>query len=153
MRNSSFIRRTRDIVCRDGIVAVAVALFGIADLRAADAPSNGNTTSETSRGAITNVFTNSLGMMFVTVPGTKVRFSIWETRVSDYQVFCEATDQAHNDPEFKQGPSHPAVNVNWDNAQAFCRWLTGKERNEGRLRSSEKYRLPMDAEWNIAVGL
>ena len=70
-------------------MAVAVALFGIADLRAADVPSNENTKSETSRGADKNVYTNSLGMMFVTVPGTKVRFSIWETRVSDYQAFCE----------------------------------------------------------------
>jgi formylglycine-generating enzyme required for sulfatase activity len=136
-----------------GSMAVALALFGAASLWAADAPPSGNTNSEPSRSMVTNFFTNSLGMRFAKVPGTKVRFSIWETRVSDYRAFCEATDHAHNEPEFKQGLSHPAVNVNWDNAQAFCRWLTGKERNEGRLGPQEKYRLPTDAEWNLAAGL
>lgn len=153
MRISNSTGRAHGTRCRARNVAVAVALFGTASLWAADAPTNGNTKAEPIWSAETNVFTNSLGMRFTTVPATKVRFSIWETRVSDYRAFCEATDRAHNQPEFKQDPSHPAVNVNWDDAQAFCRWLTGKERNDGRLGPLQKYRLPTDAEWNIAVGL
>ena len=135
-------------VCALGFVGVAGAA-----LWAAEGPSATNNLQAPSvNSGTTNVYVNSLGMRFVAVPGTRARFCIWETRVSDYKVFCEATDHAHNDPDFSQGPSHPAVNVNWEDAQAFCRWLTGKERNEGRLGPAKKYRLPTDLEWTLAAG-
>ena len=93
-------------------------------------------------------WTNSLGMVFAGVPGVPA-FSIWETRVQDYQAFRRSWQK----PDFTQGPTHPAVNVSWNDAQAFCRWLTDKERGEGRLTASQSYRLPTDAEWSVAVGL
>jgi formylglycine-generating enzyme required for sulfatase activity len=98
-------------------------------------------------------FTNSLGMRFVPVPGTAASFSVWDTRVQDYQAFANATDRQWAKPSFVPSQDHPAVIVSWVDAQAFCIWLTEKERKEERLKSNESYRLPSDAEWSAAVGL
>ena len=96
---------------------------------------------------------NSLGMKFVPVAGTDVLFSVWETRVQDYAAFASATGRAVEKPTFEQEPTHPVVNVNWDDAQAFAKWLTEKERREGTLTAGQSYRLPQDWEWSVAVGL
>ena len=101
--------------------------------------------------------TNSLGMVFVPVPGTKVLFSIWETRVQDFEAFVNATKYVAGDswksPGFKQGPTHPVCGICWNDANTFCDWLTQKERSEGRLSTNQSYRLPTDAEWSWAVGI
>jgi len=96
---------------------------------------------------------NSLGMKLVPVTGAKVLFSIWETRVRDYQVFAEETHRAWTRPDFAQTPDHPAVNVSWEDADAFCRWLTARERKAGQVTEKQRYRLPTDSEWSVAVGL
>ncbi len=43
---------------------------------------------------------------------------------------------------FEQTDDHPVVNVSWNDAVAFCKWLSHKEGNE--------YRLPTEAEWEYA---
>ena len=124
---------------------------------------------------------NTLGMKFVPVPivggptnGQRVLFSVWDTRVQDYEVFAKETKREWPKVDFEQGPTHPAVMVGWEDAQAFCTWLTARERKEGTLGghravgasavgtdgavpSSEQtswvYRLPSDHEWSCAVGL
>lgn len=106
-------------------------------------------------------FENSLGMKFVSVPGTEVQFSIWETRVKDYEAFASANEVVNSKwkrpeplfPEFKQTPLHPVVAVSWSDANAFCDWLTKKELSEGKIKQGQAYRLPTDAEWSTAVGL
>jgi formylglycine-generating enzyme required for sulfatase activity len=103
--------------------------------------------------APTNVLENSLGMRLARVPAAKVLFSIWETRVRDYQAFVAATGQAWSKADFEQTALDPAVNVTWDDAMAFCNWLTARERKAGRLTDRQRYRLPTDAEWSLAVGL
>jgi len=101
-------------------------------------------------------FTNTLGMVFKSVPGTEVQFCIWETRVKDYAVFAAANagvNGSWKQPGFKQADTHPVVRVSWNDAQAFCAWLTKKELAEGKIKAGQKYRLPTDAEWSVAVGL
>jgi formylglycine-generating enzyme required for sulfatase activity len=100
--------------------------------------------------------TNSLGMVFVAVPGTTVAFSIWETRVQDYAVFVNEGQWGRlwpRKPDFQQETNHPVVNVSWNDAKDFCVWLTKREHDAGRLNKHQVYRLPTDREWSAAVGL
>jgi len=110
----------------------------------------------------TNAFVNTLGMPFVLVPGTKVQFCIWETRVKDYAAYAAAkagVGGRWKKPktviygDFTQKDTHPVVMVSWNDAQAFFEWLTKKELAAGKIKAGQKYRLPTDAEWSVAVGL
>ena len=47
-------------------------------------------------------------------------------------------------PGFLPGPDHPVLMVSWQDAEAFCKWLSEKE---GRA-----YRLPTEAEWDTRRG-
>jgi tetratricopeptide (TPR) repeat protein/formylglycine-generating enzyme required for sulfatase activity len=114
---------------------------------------------------------NSLGMKFVPVAGTQVLFSVWDTRVQDFETFASTgydcsvgmwsfgkdgskqRGATWKEPGFSQGPSYPVVGVSWNDAKEFCKWLTKRERNEGNLPQDREYRLPTDAEWSAAVGL
>ncbi len=46
------------------------------------------------------------------------------------------------DAGFEQTDEHPVVNVSWNDAVAFCKWLSRKE--------GKTYRLPTEAEWEYA---
>ena len=98
---------------------------------------------------------NSLGMKFVPVAG--IYFCIWNTRFQDFEQFVQQsgyqTPEKWREPGFKQGPDHPVVNVSWEDAVAFCTWLTTHERGLGMLPARMSYRLPTDSEWSTAVGL
>ncbi|MDR3404826.1 MAG: formylglycine-generating enzyme family protein [Chthoniobacter sp.] len=112
-----------------------------------------------------NPFVNTLGMKFVPIPGGPSHdhptlFCVWDTRVQDYAVYAGAkkvddawTKQERDGVPAGREPNHPVVGVTWEEAQAFCEWLTEKESAEGKLPRGWKYRLPSDAEWSRAVGL
>lgn len=97
---------------------------------------------------------SALGLKFVSVTGTPVLVATQETRVSDWQAFLSATGYEWSyKPHFDQGPDHPVVGITLADARAFCTWLTDKERAEGRLNSSQSYRLPNREDWDAAIGL
>ncbi|MDP7177438.1 MAG: SUMF1/EgtB/PvdO family nonheme iron enzyme [Verrucomicrobiota bacterium] len=97
-------------------------------------------------------FVNSLGMQFVQLPGSDAWLGVWETRVADYAAFANATTNDWQAAWFQDTDRHPAVNVQWDDAQAFCAWLSQRERASGLLAANEGYRLPTSREWTAALG-
>ncbi len=125
----------------------------------------------------TEPFENSLGMRFVTLPGTDVLCSIWELRLGDFKTFNKADDhevtekmktfewisdsnkydwgyngRTWKNPGFEQSDDHPVVGVTLNDAKKFCEWLTKKERAEKTLPAGYEYRLIRDEEWSLAVG-
>jgi serine/threonine protein kinase/formylglycine-generating enzyme required for sulfatase activity len=108
----------------------------------------------TAADSIKTLFINSLGMKFVSLPGTKVKICIHETRKVDFANFAfavAATNASWKNVRIQDGltvsasDDHPVVNVSWEEATAFCAWLSTKE--------GKTYRLPTDREWSIAVGI
>jgi serine/threonine protein kinase len=107
--------------------------------------------SATPPSPVQTAYVNTLGMKFVPVPGTDVLFCIHETRRQDYAAYANDVG-ASVDPMWKtivntmrdsQADNHPVTGVSYEDASAFCRWVSAKE---GR-----HYRLPTDREWSIAV--
>jgi formylglycine-generating enzyme required for sulfatase activity len=69
-----------------------------------------------------------------------------ETTNAQYALFLKAT--GHPSPLYWQdanlnAPTQPVVGVSWDDAQAFCRWLTQK--------TGVTHRLPREVEWEAAA--
>ena len=135
---------------------------GESDAPSARVQSPGRQASTSSPGAATRdaPFVNTLGMKFVPVPGTEVLFSIWQTRVQDYTAFARENKvdaswmaQQKDGVPVSRGPEYPVCAVSWDDARAFCRWLTETELAAGRLPKAMRYRLPTDEEWSRAAGL
>ena len=61
---------------------------------------------------------------------------------SDAKMFGFSEKVSWRAPGFEQTDEHPVVNVSWNDAVAFCKWLSKKD--------GKTYRLPTEAEWEYA---
>jgi formylglycine-generating enzyme required for sulfatase activity len=67
----------------------------------------------------------------------------FETTFDEYARFARARGRPlPDDAGFGRG-NRPVINVSWEDAQAYVRWLS--------LETSQHYRLPSEAEWEYAA--
>ncbi|MBD3386401.1 SUMF1/EgtB/PvdO family nonheme iron enzyme [candidate division KSB1 bacterium] len=66
-----------------------------------------------------------------------------EVTCKQYGVFCDATGRDVPSGNRMDRGSRPVVNVSWNDAVAFCRWLSGE--------TGMTFRLPTEAEWEYAA--
>jgi len=113
-------------------------------------------------------------MPLVRLPGTRVELGRWPVRVGDFAAFVGESGYrvgpgmltlgpddidwrprggSWREPGFAQTDDHPVVGVSQSDAEAFCSWLTKRERSAGRIGRRDRYRLPTDREWSRAIGL
>ena len=66
----------------------------------------------------------------------------YDPKKTGWTAFGFHKDHSWRKTGFEQTDEHPVVNVSWNDAVAFCIWLSKKE--------GKTYRLPTEAEWEYA---
>jgi len=86
-------------------------------------------------------------------PVHTVRISrpFWMAKYEVTQSQYQAVTGTNPSYDIFKGSDLPVDSVSWNDAVAFCRKLTERERQAGRLPQGYVYRLPTEAEWEYAA--
>lgn len=66
-----------------------------------------------------------------------------EVTFEQYDLFCSETGREKSEDEGWGREKRPAIYVSWNDARAYCAWLTKK--------TGQRFRLPSEAEWEKAA--
>lgn len=69
--------------------------------------------------------------------------SRYEVTFDEYDLFCDMTNREKPYDENWGRGKRPVINVTWDDAQAYVKWLSQK--------TGKKYYLPSEAQWEYAA--
>lgn len=85
---------------------------------------------------------------------TEVTQAQWEAVMGNNPAPSHAYrgDRVHIPEVNFKGPDLPIVEVNWDECMDFCKKLTDREHQAGRLPADAVYTLPTEAQWVCAAG-
>lgn len=113
-------------------------------------------------------FTNGIGQQMIWVEsgvfrmgdltgkGEEDELPVRKVELSGYHLGATEVTQRQWQEVMGKNPSHfkgdelPVENVSWEGAMEFCRKLTEREQAAGRLTEGRVYRLPSEAQWEIA---
>lgn len=83
-------------------------------------------------------------------------YDYWVSRypvtVAQFQEYVEVSGSPPEDPRSLRGPVNaPVVWVSWNEALAFCQWMTVRWLGSGRMEHGWEVALPSEAEWEKAA--